>query len=118
MENAENWRIYERFPHNQSKKRDDVHKFGAICAVFLCLVSWFDVVLEELDDVFCGGAGQEDFRDALFLQSWQIFLWNDAADEDEDVVHPFFTKQSNDTRAEGVVCATEDRDADRVHVFL
>ena len=39
-----------------------------ICAFAFCgLVSWFDVVLEKLDDVFSGGARQKNFGDALFL---------------------------------------------------
>ena len=100
--------------HRKSVGR--VNQAFSLC--LLWLISWFDVVVEKLDDVFRGGAGQEDFGDALFLQSWQVFLRNDAADQNKDVIHPFFTKQLNDAWAECVVRATENRDAHSVHVLL
>src|ERR1044072_7278298 len=96
-------------------KQAGPQKAQIICA-FCDLLSWFDVVLEKLDDVFRGGAGQEYFGDALFLKSWQLFLRHDAADQNKHVIHPFFSKQLNDAWAERIVCATQDRDAYGVNV--
>ena len=55
-----------------SKKRKTFHNFVPSWATKGAkapkkLISWFDVVLEKLDDVFSGGARQENFGDALFL---------------------------------------------------
>ena len=58
------------------------------------------------------------FGDSLLLKLRQIFLRNDTADENQDVVHPFLAQQLNDTRAESVVRTTQDRNADGVDVFL
>jgi hypothetical protein len=71
------------------------------------LFPWLYVFLEKFDDVFGGGAGEEDFGDALLFEFWKVFLGDDAAYQDEAVVHPFFTQQLNDPRAERVVCATQ-----------
>ena len=64
------------------------------------------VFLEEFDDVFGGGAGEEDFGDALLFEFGEVFLGDDAAYQDQNVVHSFFAEQLNDARAERVVCAT------------
>jgi len=64
------------------------------------------VVLEEFDDVFGGGAGEEDFGDALLFEFGEVFLGDDAAYQDQNVVHSFFTEQLNDPGTERVVGAT------------
>ena len=84
----------------------------------MSLSARFNVVAQKLDDVFGRSAGKKYFRDALFFQLRNIFLWNDAADEDEAVVHSFFAQQLDDARAESVVSAAQDRHTDGVHVFL
>jgi len=56
------------------------------------LVPGFYVVVEKLNDVFRRGAGQEDLGDALFLQLWQVFLRDDATDQNKNVIHPLFSK--------------------------
>ena len=87
------------------RKTGNLHKF-VLLESFVTLIAGFDVVLEELDDVFGGGAGEENFGDALFFKSRQVFLRNDTADKDQDVVHAFFTKQLDDAWAECVVSPT------------
>jgi hypothetical protein len=77
-----------------------------------------DAFVDELDDVLRGGSGQENFRDAGFFQGCDIGFRNDAADEDGNVVHTFFAQQGHELRADGVVGAGEDGEADDVDVFL
>lgn len=89
----------------KSEKPEEVHKF-VVLVTFATLVAGFDVVLEELNDVFGGGAREENFGDALLLQSWQVFLRDDTADKDQNVVHALFSKQLDNAWAECVVCPT------------
>ena len=97
---AENQWISMRWDERHPKNGDNIHNFVA-------LISGFDVFLEKLDDVFRGGAGEEGFGDALFLESGQVFLRDDAADEDQTVVHSFFTEQFDNSRAKCVMRATQ-----------
>src|SRR5687767_3805242 len=52
----------------------------------------------EFDDVVHSGAGRKDFRDPKFFQSRNVFIGNDAAAEDDDVVKARFTRQFDDAR--------------------
>ena len=70
------------------------------------------------DDVLGVGAGEKNFGDACLLEGGNIGFGNDAADEDHDVVHIFFVEEVHELRAEGVVRAAEDREADDVDIFL
>lgn len=65
------------------------------------------VFLKKFNDVFRRGAGKEDLGDALLLEFWQVFLRDDAAYQDQNVVHPFFTQQLNNSRTERVVGAAQ-----------
>src|SRR5258706_8084036 len=75
-------------------------------------------LMNEFDDVLSGCAGEEDFGDAGFFQGGDVGSGNDAADEDGDVVHAFFVEEFHQLRAERVVGAGEDGEADDVYVFL
>lgn len=78
-----------------------------------------DVALvDEVDDVLGGGAGEKDFGDAGFFQGGDVGAGDDAADEDGDVVHAFFVEEFHELRAERVVGAGKDGKADDVDVFL
>jgi hypothetical protein len=53
------------------------------------IVARLYVSVKELDDVFGGSSRQENFGDTLLLKLGQILLRDDAADQDQAVVHPF-----------------------------
>ena len=74
--------------------------------------------MDEGDDILRGRAGQEDLRDAGLFHGRNVCFGNDAADENRDVVHTLFAQQGHELRADGVVCAGKDREADNVDVFL
>jgi len=75
-------------------------------------------LVDEVDDVLGRGAGEEDSGDAGLLKGGDVSFRDDAADEDGDVVHAFFMKEFHELRAEGIVGAGEDGEADDVDVFL
>src|SRR5215207_8165456 len=99
-----------------SAPRSSTTTAGAVRARRSCALA--DVLAEELDDLFGRGAGQEDRRDALFLEARDVLLRDDAADDDEAIVHPALAQQIDDARAERVVCTAQNRDADGVHILL
>ena len=105
QKNNEIWDISAIGQICEIRKTGNLHKFVLLVS-FVTLIAGFDVVLEELDDVFGRGAGQEDFSDTLLLESRQIFLRNDTANKDQDVVHALFPKQLDDAWAECVVSPT------------
>jgi len=77
-----------------------------------------DALVNEVDDVLRGGSGEENFSDACFFEVGNIGFGNDAADEDGDVLHAFVVEQGHKLRAEGVVRAGENGEADDVNVLL
>src|ERR1043166_6791799 len=72
----------------------------------------------EFNDGLSGSAGKKNLSDAGLLQGGDIGFGNDAADEDGHVVHAFFAQEFHELRADGVVRAGEDGEADDVDVFL
>ena len=74
--------------------------------------------VDKVDDVLGGGAGKENFGDAGFFEGWDVGFRNDAADEDGDVVHALVVEELHQFRADGVMRAGEDGEADDVDVFL
>src|ERR1043166_4743026 len=95
-----------KHPKNGTKFTNLYSVDGEVPCAFVGLVTWFDVGLEKLDDVFGRGAGKKYFGNSLLFQFWQIFLRHDTADQDQAVIHALLTKQLDDARAESVVCAT------------
>src|SRR5882762_5862013 len=77
-----------------------------------------DAFVDEVHDVLCGSAGEEDFGDAGLLQGRDVGFGDDAADEDGDVVHAFVVEEFHELWADGVVRAGKDGEADDVDVFL
>src|SRR6267142_4551499 len=77
-----------------------------------------NTLVDEIDDVLRRGAGEKNLSDACFLEGGNVGFGDDAADENGDVVHAFVTEQIHELRADGVVGAGEDREADDVDVFL
>src|SRR5271165_3788242 len=73
---------------------------------------------DEVDDGLGGGAGEEDFGDAGLFEGWDVGAGDDAADQDGDIVHAFFLEEIHELRADGVVGAGEDGEADDIDVFL
>jgi hypothetical protein len=74
--------------------------------------------VDEVDDVLGGCTGQEDFSDARFFERRNVRFGNDATEQHGDVVHAFFAEQIHQLRADGVVRAGENGQADDVDVFL
>ena len=52
------------------------------------------------------------------FEGGNVGFGNDAADKDGDIVHAFFVEELHELRADGVVGAGEDGEADDVDVFL
>src|SRR5690348_6974220 len=90
----------------------------AATGVSILLRGGGEALANEVDDVLGGSAGKKNFGDANFFQRGDVGFRNDAADEDSDVVHPFFAEEFHEAGAESVVRAGEDGEADDVHVFL
>src|SRR5258708_31086298 len=74
--------------------------------------------MDEVDDVLRGSAGKEDFGDAGLFEGGDVGFGDDAADEDGDVVHALVVEELHQLRADGVMRAGEDGEADNVDVFL
>ena len=75
-------------------------------------------LVDEIDDVLGGGAGEKDFGDAGLLEGGDVGFGDDAADEDGDVVHALVVEEFHQLGTDGVVSAGEDGEADHVYVFL
>jgi len=46
-------------------------------------------LVDEIDDVLGGGAGEEDFGDSRLLQRGNVCPGNDSADQHRNIVHAF-----------------------------
>ena len=77
-----------------------------------------DALVNEVDDVLRGGAGEKNLGDAGFFQRGDVSFGNDAADEDGDALHAFVVEQGHELGAERVVRAGKNGEADHVDVFL
>ena len=77
-----------------------------------------DAGLQELDDRTSRRARREHLGDALLLQLAHVVVRDRPADDDEHVLGALIAQQRKDARHERHVRAGEDRDADRVGVFL
>jgi hypothetical protein len=75
-------------------------------------------LMDEIDDVLGGSAGEEDLRNAGGFEGSDVRFWDDAADEDGDVIHTFFAEELHELGANGVVSAGENGKPDNVDVFL
>src|SRR5712692_1577230 len=64
---------------------------------------------DEFDDLLRGGTGEKNRRDAGLFEGRDIGLGDDAADQHGDLVHPFFSQQVHELRADGIVRAGENR---------
>jgi len=74
--------------------------------------------MNEIDDVLCRCAGQEDLRDSSLLERRNVGFGDDASDEHGHIIHAFVVKQLHQLRADGVVRAGKDGKTDDVDVFL
>ena len=74
--------------------------------------------MDEFDDVLGAGAGKKNSGNTRFFHGRDVGFGNDAADEDGNVVHPFIVEQLHELRADGVVRAGKDGEADDIDVFL
>ena len=76
------------------------------------------VFLHPVDDVVRGRAGAEDALEAELLELLDVVVGDDAAAEEDDVVHAALLELLDDAREELEVRAGEDGEADDVGVFL
>src|ERR1700719_2550037 len=74
--------------------------------------------VDEFDDVLGGGAGEENFGDAGFFHGGDVGFGDDAAYQDDYVVHALGFEESHQLGADGVVRAGKDGEGDDVDVFL
>src|SRR5882757_5881632 len=74
--------------------------------------------VDEIDDILGGCSGEKNFGDARLFERGNVLAGNDAADQHGDVVHAFFAQEIHELRADSVVGAGEDGEADNVDVFL
>ncbi len=77
-----------------------------------------DALVDEIDDLLRGSSGQKDFGDARLLEGGDVGFGDDTADEDSDVVHALFAEQVHELRADGVVSARKNGEANDVDVLL
>ena len=90
-----------------------------ICEAWLYTCSTrADVGRDEIDDVLHRRAGQEHSPDAHFTQLRDVDVRNDPADDHQHVVHSFFPEQFHQSRADVHVGPRENRQADRIGIFL
>jgi len=75
-------------------------------------------LVNEIDDVLRGRAREENFGNAGFFERGDVGFGDDAADENGNVVHALFLKKFHELRAECIVGARENGEANDVHVFL
>jgi len=76
------------------------------------------VFANEFDDVVHRSAGLEDAGYADFLEALNILIGNNAADQNEHIVHLVLLEQVHDARDDGIVCPGKDRQTDDLHIFL
>src|SRR5437773_10214728 len=75
-------------------------------------------LFEEGDDVGPAGAGQEDFADALLFEPADIGGRDDAAAEQDHVIHVLLAHQPRGLAENVLVRGREDADTDGVGVLL
>lgn len=76
------------------------------------------VCSNELDYVFHSGAGCKYLRHAKLFQARNVFIGDDAAAENDYVVESFLLCEFDHAREQGHMRAGQDRQPDRVDVFL
>jgi hypothetical protein len=72
----------------------------------------------ELDYVLHPRAGREDFGNAALFQPWDVFVRYDAAAEDDHVIESLLAREFYDAREQRHMRARQNRQADRIDVFL
>jgi hypothetical protein len=74
--------------------------------------------LDEVDDVRRRAAGSEDLGDPELLEFGDVIRWDGPADGDDDVVGPLLPEKLHDFRHQRHMRARQDRQSDRVGIFL
>ena len=77
-----------------------------------------DVGPHPLDDLVGRRPGVKISRHARLFEAGDVLVGNDPAAEDGDVLGPSVPQQLDDPREEVIVRTGEDRQRDRVDVFL
>ena len=74
--------------------------------------------MNEVNDVLGRSSRQENLSDSGLLEAWNVGFRDDPANKHGDILHALFVEQFHKLRAQGIVCARQDRKADHVDVFL
>src|SRR5262249_13619209 len=84
----------------------------------ICLVARFHALADVFNDIFGRSPWQEDRADAGLFELRDVVFWNDAAAEQQYVVHPFFAHQFDHAWEDRHMRARQDRKPDDVYVLL
>jgi len=76
------------------------------------------VLADEVNDLVHPGARCEDRAHSEFFQTRHIFIGDDSAAKDDYVCQPCFPRQINDSREKCHMRAGQNRQPDRIDVFL
>src|SRR5258708_28307413 len=78
----------------------------------------FHMLADELNDVVHRSPRLENAGHADLLEAFNILIGDNAANQDQHVVHFPLLQQVHHARNDGVVRARENRESDDLHVFL
>ena len=80
--------------------------------------AWLHVSANELDDAVHGSAWLKNGCDAGLLESVHVLVGDNAANDQQHVVHMVLLEEVEHAWHDGVVCARQDAEADHVNIFL
>src|SRR5271154_4379705 len=76
------------------------------------------MLADELHYLFEGRAGLKHRGHPLALQRFGVLIWDDTADDNQDIGHLFLAKQFHKARHNRIVRAGQNRKPDYLHVLL
>ena len=76
------------------------------------------IFADEIDNVFHSGARSEDFGNTARFQSGDVFVGNNSASKDYDVIETLLLGQFDDPRKQRHMRAGQDRKTDCVYILL
>src|SRR5271169_857908 len=80
--------------------------------------SWLHVATDEFDDAIHGSPRLKHRRNSCVFEGFHVLVGNDAAHQQQHVIHLVLPEQVHHARHDGVVRPRQNAEADDVHVFL
>jgi hypothetical protein len=77
-----------------------------------------DATLDKSHDVLSVRSGAKDLSDSTGFERRDIFIWNDAASDDQNVLNASILQQFHDLWEKVIVGSGEDAHGDDVYIFL